>query len=231
VWEVVADPPESRKYGDDLWKHGWTWDFPPRSEDDSEDDHDEDLEFELSSTSLALAADRAALDAARAKYTERESRLAAFAAGTVTFNRLKVADPNGSGEICIYEAKGELLNGRPQYVPVEEEENRVHSCLHFDGSAWQTQGWGTDGYSEASITSTQGSSALIPEEVVEWESDDGHYQSYGLGVGEAGVVAILPDEVLPDEVLPDEGCDQLDKRILLLGLDAAGKTTILYKRK
>ena len=112
----------------------------------------------------------------------------------MTFNRLKVADPNGSGENCIYEAKGELLNGRPQYMPVEEEENRVHSCLHFDGSAWQMQGWGTYAdYSEASMISTQGSSALVPEEVVEWECDDGHYQSYGIGT-EAGVVAILPGE-------------------------------------
>ena len=194
MWEVVADPPEGQKYGGNGWgKHGYNWDFPPRSEDDSEDDNNEDLKFELSSTSLALA-DRAALDAARAKYTERESRLAAFAAGTVTFNRLKVADPNnGCEEDCIYEAKGELLNGRPQYVPVEEEENRVHSCLHFDGSAWRMNRGAELGGSDLSMISTQGSSALIPEEVVEWECDGGHYQSYCSGTGEANV-AILPGE-------------------------------------
>ena len=87
-------------------------------------------------------------------------------------------------------------------MPVEEEEDRgdlaslrdsLDRCLHFDGSAWRMNGGAELGGSDSSMISTQGSSALIPEEVVEWECDGGHYQSYCSGTGEANV-AILPGE-------------------------------------
>ena len=68
--------------------------------------------------------------------------------------------------------------------------------LFFHGSKWQLSGHDSFG-----MQSTEGSSALTPEEVVSWEGDDGHYASYGICESQPScfeIRAILPDEYVGD---------------------------------
>jgi len=135
-----------------------------------------------------------ALDAARAKHVERESRLAAFAAGTVTFDPVVVCDlgdPYGT-----YESDGQLQNGRPKDTRREGDGDGA-STLYFDDShKWYVD----DG--ERWMRSACGSSALLPQEVAEWEHDDGNYASYCLARGGGGELSVT---IAEEELDDDEG--------------------------